>query len=376
MREPARAAKLAGGDVVLLPDIQFIPDPMLQEQIVDVVPPDVDVVVLQRPLGRGWAQIVPMLQAHGRAVVVEVDDDFLTLNPNNPAWIQNHPSADPERNWTWLRYAVRHADLVTVSTPALARRYSSDAERVRILRNCVPERYLQIGDRGFTDSLVRRNRCAAGGLRSPSPQAGLQVVPHLSSARRTELHSTKRVGWPGTPTYHPGDLEVCRGAVAVALERTGAVFVAIGGQRTAEILGIPPERAYYQPWTSLEDYPAAVARLDVGIAPLADTAFNAGKSSLKALEYSALSVPFVCSPSPEYVHLGAGVLAHNPRTWQRSLIRLVDDDAYAAEQRERNRAIAAEWTYERHAHEWIEAWETAWDRRMKASIRQARRALR
>src|SRR3546814_11904793 len=41
----------------------------------------------------------------------------------------------------------------------------------------------------------------------------------------------------------------------------------------------------------IEEWPAAVASLGVGIAPLADTKFNASKSWLKAAELSACGVP-------------------------------------------------------------------------------------
>ena len=62
-------------------------------------------------------------------------------------------------------------------------------------------------------------------------------------------------------------------------------------------------------------YTSSVAELGVGLVPLLDSAFNRAKSWLKGLEYAALGVPFVASPTPEYVKLaglGAGLLADDP----------------------------------------------------------------
>jgi glycosyltransferase involved in cell wall biosynthesis len=152
---------------------------------------------------------------------------------------------------------------------------------------------------------------------------------------------------------------VCRGAVAAAVRETGAMFGAIGSQATARVLGIPASHAVWRQWTSIEDYPEAVASLDVGIAPLMDSAFNRAKSFLKGLEYAALSVPFVHSPLPEYIWLGAGVPAHNPRVWERELKRLLTDEAWRIELAEQGRERASGLTYEAHCGRWWDAWELA-----------------
>jgi hypothetical protein len=110
------------------------------------------------------------------------------------------------------------------------------------------------------------------------------------------------------------------------------------------------------------EYPAEVARLDVGMAPLADTAFNRGKSALKPLEMAALGVAFVASPLPEYARLaelGAGDLAGRPRHWVATLRRLLTDDEYRAERAGRGREVAARLTYEAHADGWAVAWGEA-----------------
>jgi hypothetical protein len=46
---------------------------------------DYDVVIFQRPLNKVMADVIPMIQAQGVAVVVELDDDFWHIRPPKPS---------------------------------------------------------------------------------------------------------------------------------------------------------------------------------------------------------------------------------------------------------------------------------------------------
>jgi hypothetical protein len=339
LRFPVRALRSQGADVRILTgfDGEYVGNRLQR-----VLDPGVDVVVLQRPLKPDLAEVIPHLQRRGVAVVVELDDDFRTVPMANPAFWTTHPKAAPHQSRETMYRCMRLADLVTVSTPALVTRFGGP-EKACLLRNLVPARYLTI-----------RRRVQPYEIRPPV------------------------VGWPGSPTTHPGDLEVTRGAVARAVNRTTARFRAIGGETTCEVLGIPPDRGEHVPWTkTIHEYPGVVAELDVGIVPLADTAFNTGKSCLKGLEMSSLGVPFVASPLPEYVWLaqrGAGDLARSKSQWESALVRLIQDPSYRSERAEAGRTAASRLTYEEHCGAWMDAWQEAFDRRMRTSANAARRA--
>jgi glycosyltransferase involved in cell wall biosynthesis len=279
---------------------------------------------------------IPSWQRYGTAVVVDVDDLLSAVDPGNPAFAAYHPSNAAE-NWHHLERACRMADMVTVSTPALAERYGRHG-RVRVLRNCVPEWYLRVG-------------CGEDGT-----SAGLTST---AGSERPEPRPAPVVGWAGRVDVHAADLAVVGTAVAQALRQTSATFRAVGDEATLTALGVEGEVVPFMPF---EDYPVQVARLDVGMAPLADTAFNRGKSFLKPLEMAALGVPFVASPLPEYVRLaglGAGDLASRPRQWIAALRRLLNDAEYRAERAGRGREVAAGLTYEAHADGWATAWAEA-----------------
>jgi hypothetical protein len=109
-------------------------------------------------------------------------------------------------------------------------------------------------------------------------------------------------------------------------------------------------------------WPYALASLGIGIAPLADTRFNAAKSWLKPLEMSALGVPWVASPRPEYAALhaaGAGLLADRPKDWYRQLKALAASTARRVELSEAGRELARLHTIEANAWRWWEVWAGA-----------------
>jgi hypothetical protein len=294
---------------------------------------DCDVLVLQRPMFELMPQVIDCVQAKGIAVVIELDDDFHTAHPNNRAFHLNHPTLSPRSNWKHLGECIKRADLVTVSTDQLARRYGSHG-RVVVLRNYVDPEILDI---------KRRHRRA------------------------------DTIGWAGTVVNHPLDLRATRGGVGMALrENSHWRFLCAGGaSNSAEImrqLEIDSTRFMATEWRRLELHRLVVSLFDVGIAPLADTVFNAAKSWLKGLEYAAMGIPFVASDLPEYELLqaryGLGLLASaRARDWRRSCQSLMNDPS-AGQLGEHYRAIVADYlTIDRHVHRWTEAWEQAVENR-------------
>jgi hypothetical protein len=314
-------------------------------------PLDCDVAVFQRVCRRDIVDCIPSWQRQGTAVVMDVDDLLSAVDPGNPAFAAYHPSSGAE-NWHHLERACRMADMVTVSTPALAERYGRHG-RVRVLRNCVPEWYLSVhapGAQGSGSACGSARHRQTGALHKES-----QPAPTV-------------LGWAGRVDVHAADLAVVGTAVAQALRQTGATFRAVGDAATLTTLGVEGEVVPFMPF---EDYPVQVARLDVGMAPLADTAFNRGKSFLKPLEMAALGVPFVASPLPEYARLaelGAGDLASRPRQWLAALRRLLTDAEYRAERAGRGREVAAGLTYEAHADGWAAAWSEPLKARREAAL--------
>lgn len=301
------------------------------EKVVKVEDPQCDVIVLQRPAHRHLIEAIPHIQSYGTAVVVDFDDDFDSIHPRNQAYSHYQPETNPMLNKVWAKLSTTLADLVTVTTPALAKTYGKHG-RVAVLPNYIPESYLK-------------------------------VKPYWPDV--TANPEIPRIGWAGNPFSHPGDLEVMGGAIHDLSYEGKAVFRTIGTARTLDIVGTTNGGSALD-WASIDDFPALTASFDVGVVPLADTAFNRAKSWLKGLEYAALGVPFVASPSKPYqdlVRLGAGDLVsmttRSTGAWKRALLRYVEDEEYRRLRSEEGRIVASGLTYEKHGEKWLQAWGNA-----------------
>lgn len=325
---PGNTLANAGHDVTVVgADKRAVRLVMEGDTVRDVLVDDgVDVVVMQRTTHAYMAQAVSVMRSKGIAVVVDVDDDLSCIHPSNPAWATHHPGNEGRlkggqvhrHSWRNLATACRDATLVTASTPALLNVYARHGRGV-VLPNYLPDMYYGL-----------------------------------------PRHDSDVIGWPGSYHSHPNDPEVIGGAVARLVDE-GATFVMRGDSKGAgRAFGLDADPV--GGGVPIEEWPRAVAELGIGIAPLADTKFNAAKSWLKPLEMSALGVPWVASPRAEYKRLhalGAGVLADRPRTWHRELKRLRESPALRAELSDAGRSVAEQLRLSQHAWRWAEAWERA-----------------
>lgn len=291
--------------------------------IIDVrIPSDANVIVFQRITHKYLADAINIIRRRKVSVVVDMDDDLSAIHPANPAFMAMHPTygVNKEHSWHNAQRACDNASFVTVSTDALMKRYVRHG-RGMVLHNCVPQRYLDVE---HADSTV--------------------------------------IGWGGSVHSHPDDLQTVGVGVENVMNET--TFRVVGpGDRVRQVLGLSREPEITGVRDMHEEWPVELARLGIGIAPLADTTFNSAKSHLKLLEYSALGVPWVASPRVEYRRfheLGAGILAEKPRQWTTQLRRLVRDDALRKELSEAGRAVARRFTIEGNAWRWLEAWESAY----------------
>lgn len=292
---------------------------------VDGINEDVDLIVIQRPLNQSMHAVAVQAQKQGIAVIAELDDDFHSVHPRNPAYKQTQPDFAPMSNIDWLSKTIDLADWVTVSTPALTK-YGAHG-RVSVIRNCVPQRIFDI---------------------VPSPG------------------SDRGIGWTGTVRTHPGDLEMTEGGVSRAVQKIGQSFKVVGdGLGVAEALNLPGIMSVQATgWKPLNEYYQTIAdNISVGIVPLIDSPFNNAKSNLKGLEMAALGIPFVASPSDEYFRLamqGAGQLATTSDEWYRRIYSLATNGrSRTTAANKYQKVIQEHYVYERNAHEWYSVWQQA-----------------
>lgn len=324
---PAQELRRRGHNVeIIMPESHRLTSEVIDGRVTRVhLPDDADVMVLQRVTHDLLAQSIPVMQRQGVKVIVDMDDDLSRIHPRNPAWREMHP--DPAmktsqrmraHSWHHAVDACHSADLVTLSANALVARYARHG-RFRVLRNCVPDSFLD--------------------------------VKHEDSTR---------VGWPATIHSHPDDPEACGGGVSRALSELSERLVTITDPAVVgPAFGVSPTDVDVLGLTPLAEWAETVTKLGVGLAPLADTQFNAAKSWLKPLEMAAVGVPCVMSPRVEYMRayvIGIGIIAKKPQDWYRRVKLLATSPTMRREMSEHGRQIAAQWTFSQRAEDWLEAW--------------------
>ena len=330
MRAPAEALRAVGVDVTIADGIDA--NALKYEDgrtVVEEVYSDADLIVIQRPLDQSMTAVLEQAQKQGIAVAIELDDDFSSVHRRNVAYESIQGGTYSGNHW--IEQACSLADHVTVSTPTLTK-YARHG-RFSILRNCVPD-----------------------------------IIFKFTPESRS--FESPRLGWTGSVQTHPDDLQVTKGAVGEVLKNNGLNFTVIGdGGYVATNLGLDKETGVYSSgWVPLDHYYGVLANhVDIGIVPLEMSTFNEAKSALKGMEYAALGIPFVASPTREYLRMeayGIGKIARTPGEWRKHLQRMIDrtseTERLAKEARDR---MEAEHTYSVNISQWIEAWEKAIDYR-------------
>ena len=296
-------------------------------------------LLVQRPTSELLVETLTLLKRSSDIpLLVDVDDDLSALSPKHPAFHHLHPRSRgriPGHSARAVHQACDLADLVLCSTPALLERYAKHGRGV-VLENRLP--------RALVSATPPHPRASS----EAGPARGREAPSH--TAPRVGPHpSMPIVGWPGSLITHPDDLS----PALTALHRLQVdPFVTLGPDPR---VGPPHNPGFRLPYPHMtfsgrvefSDWLLTIQRsMNVGIAPLEPSRFNAAKSWLKPLELSAAQVPFVCSDTAEYRLLGAGLQANKPKDWHRLLRDLLNDPDLRAAERARNRAIAEACTYD------------------------------
>lgn len=273
---------------------------------------DVDVLVMQRPaFAHGMRQFDRLAGTVAR--VYETDDDMLTMETSNL------PFATDPRATESVRYCLRRAELVTVSTPYLADLYSPYNSNITVLPNCV--------------------------------KAELLDMPRKQRDKVT-------VGWQGG-TSHLIDLCAIQDPLRAVLDANPDVDMHWIGTDYAPLVRRP---CRYTPWSNdVGDYYRAVD-FDIAIAPLADVPFNRAKSHLKALDAAALGIPVIAQdmePYRDFVRDGeTGYLVSSGEEWTARLTELIHDEAARTEMGAKAREVARGYTMQGNWQMWEAAYES------------------
>jgi glycosyltransferase involved in cell wall biosynthesis len=175
----------------------------------------------------------------------------------------------------------------------------------------------------------------------------LEVLPmaldgHLWKAQQRPLDGVVRLGWSGAPR-NLRYLESIEPALLTLVNRyPQARLVVLCGERP-RFAKLEFEHVSWKPGAE----PSVVADFDIGLLPLEDSPFAAGKSPIKGLQYLACGLPIVATPLEATRELlsesSAAVFASEADEWLEALSSLVGDA-----QLRRHRGLAGRAHFETH----------------------------
>jgi len=224
---------------------------------------------------------------HQKPFLVETDDYLFDIPSTNIAYDTWRPGSSIRKV---ALSQIRQADGLIVSTPYLAGMYKDENPNIFVIPNSID----------------------------------FQEWKHLGGRK----HDRFRIGWVGGAT-HSSDLEMIAPALQEVLAKyKDAWFYCIHGVPNSFKTW---KKTYWtHRWAPINLYPKFVAsfKFDIGIAPLEDNNFNRGKSNLRWLEYSALKIPTVASPLPDFTrvirHGETGFIARDLKDWKDYLSLLIE----------------------------------------------------
>lgn len=273
-----------------------------------------DVVVFQFPYLDDEVLLIKKLKKLGVKVILDYDDDMFN---DNPFYKQTYSLREKDN----MVEALKICDLVTVTTESLAETYGK-YNQVKILPNMIDLREYPICVQGeLANILIHR-------------KAGNTVGWYSSGIRYEEFNSIME-GWI------PEE---------VNLFLAGSLIFDNFKHKRLEVTD------RFNP----ADLPKILSNIDIGLIPLSLCKFNNGKSDLKGLEYGAMSIPFIASPTDPYKklikHGKNGLLAKHGRDWTKYIQLLVNDSKLRYEMGKEARKVSELRDIKLNIHKWEEAY--------------------
>jgi len=257
--------------------------------------PDIDIYKAEK--------LVDFCRKKGASLIYSIDDNLIDLNINGPGRIR--PTIH-EKNV--IRYFVREADGVIVSTQPLKERLEDLNERIIVVENALDEKLIEIG---------RRN-----------PKRGEKLT----------------LGYMGTYTHDRDFIEIYpalrkiihKYKYQVRLEVVGALsddklLKSIPNATRLETRG-NEEYSKFWGWMNRNIH------WDMAIAPLIKNEFTKCKSDIKFLDYAALGAPAICTKFAPYersvIHKKNGLIVENDtESWIDAMEALINDQELRAKLR-------------------------------------------
>ena len=189
---------------------------------------------------------------------------------------------------------------------------------------------------GKTDDLIRWSRVVVCGNRTIADHAAVLgtrtvVIPTVVDTRQWRPAAIRQnfgpqiLGWVGSHSTFRY-LESIFPAIQQLARSYRFRLLIVGSGRDA--ISLPGVDVICRPW-SLAREAADFREIDIGLYPIVEEAWSAGKSGFKAIQYLSLGIPYVVSPVGTCAEIGEAGTTHFTATtrdeWHDALARLLGD---------------------------------------------------
>jgi len=284
----------------------------MQSQIKPIT--DYDVVIFQYANDPDLIFLIKRLAELGIKTVIDLDDDLINSNPFYPI--------RPETTKGIIE-AIKLVGLVTVTTESLAETYSKYNSSIKILPNMVDLNEYPIQVQGELANILIHKEVS-------------NIVGWYGSGIRFEEMRSILEGWI------PDNARL--------LLAGSKIFENFKHKNKIVVDRFNPA-----------DTPKILVNIGIGLIPLSLCKFNNGKSDLKGLEYGAMGIPYIASPTVPYqkliIHGINGFLVHKRRDWKDYINLLINDDKLRQNMGSQARKVSESRDIKKNINLWEEAYQ-------------------
>jgi glycosyltransferase involved in cell wall biosynthesis len=223
-----------------------------------------------------------------------------------------------------------------------------------------------------TDDLIRWARVVTCGNRTiaeyvSAKGARASIIPTVVDTEkfrpatgRTDGDEVPVLGWVGTHSTYPYLASIFPALQRLARDFRFRLKVVGAGQDEIELPGVEVESLAWNLEREIADFQS----FDIGLYPIVEDEWSAGKSGFKSVQYMAVGIPFVVTPVGACAEIGEPEVTHfaarSPDDWYAALARLLSDESLRRKMGEAGRAHALQYyTVAAQADKLAEALRTA-----------------
>lgn len=272
---------------------------------------------------------IQLAKAHNKTVLFDIDDLVIDRKYTDRIKFVQEMSAEDKAIYDSgverMQRTLRLCDGAITTTECLARELLQYVPEVHINRNTASDRMAELSRQAVYD----RDELPRIPLEELKGFDRRRARRRREEAERRKKQNVIRIGYFSGSITHNDDIEMILPALVEIMRKYRNVELHFAGELTVpEALKPYQDRLKARPFVPWEKLPALIASVDINIAPLTDTVFNAAKSENKWVEAALVKVPTAASRVGAFAQMiqngETGFLCSDTDEWTDALSTLIE----------------------------------------------------